>query len=69
MKELRPHGIKTTYIAPGSVDTDFGAKAGHASNPNAMPPEAVAAAIVHALQTPDSTLISEIVMRPMQTKG
>ena len=69
MKELRPHGIKTTYVAPGSVDTGFGAKAGHDANPNAMPPEAVAAAILHVLQTPDSTLISELVMRPMQTKG
>ena len=69
MKELRADGIKTTYLAPGSVATDFGAKAGHDSNPNAMPPEAVAAVIVHALLTPDSTLISEIVMRPMQTRS
>ena len=70
MKELRPHGIKTTYLAPGSVDTDFGAKAGQDdTNPHAMSPESVAATIVHVLTAPDGTLISEVVLRPMGTRG
>ena len=68
MKELRPRGIKTTYVAPGSVDTDFGAKDGRAKNPHAMSPESVAATIVHVLEAPDGTLISEVILRPMGTK-
>ena len=68
MKELRPRGIKTTYIAPGSVATDFGAKDGRSKNPNAMSPESVAATIVHVLEAPDGTLISEVILRPMGTK-
>ncbi len=66
MKELRPHGIKVSCVYPGSVATAFGDKAGSGGgNPHAMPAEAVADTIVHVLETPDSTLISEVVMRPM----
>ena len=65
MKELRPFGIKTCCVYPGSVDTDFGADAGHEPNPNAMSPESIADTILHVLQTPHRTLISEVVLRPM----
>lgn len=63
MKELRPDGIKVTYVAPGSVATGF---ADSPPKETAIPPQAVADAIRHVLETPDSTLISEIVLRPMQ---
>ena len=36
MKELRPFGIKTCCVYPGSVDTGFASDAGHSSSPNAM---------------------------------
>ena len=62
MKELRPHGIKVSCVYPGSVDTDFG---GGSSNPDAMSPESIAATILHVLQAPHGTLISEVVLRPM----
>ncbi|MEM0962565.1 MAG: SDR family NAD(P)-dependent oxidoreductase [Bacteroidota bacterium] len=65
MKELRPHGIKVSCVYPGSVDTDFGKGAGTGSNPNAMTPESIAATILHVLQAPHGTLISEVVLRPM----
>ncbi len=62
MKELRPDGIKVCCVYPGSVDTDFG---GGSSNPVAMSPESIAATILHVLQAPHGTLISEVVLRPM----
>lgn len=61
MKELRPHGIKVSCLYPGSVDTDFSA----GTNPDAMTPESIAATILHVLQAPHQTLISEVVLRPM----
>lgn len=65
MKELRPYGIKVSCLYPGSVDTDFGAGAGTDPNPNAMSPESIADTILHVLQAPHGTLISEVVLRPM----
>ncbi len=65
MKELRPHGIKVSCLYPGSVDTDFGAGAGTKTNPDAMTPESIAATVMHLLEAPHGTLISEVVMRPM----
>lgn len=69
MKELRPHGIKVSCVYPGSVDTDFRVGAGSPSNPNAMAPEDIAATVLHLIQTPPGYLISEVVMRPMKTRG
>lgn len=65
MKELRPHGIKVSCLYPGSVDTDFGAGAGTGTNPDAMTPESIADTILHVLQAPHGTLLSEVVLRPM----
>ena len=63
MKELRPHGIKVSCLYPGSVDTGFGGSSD--SNPDAMSPESIAATILHVLEAPHGTLISEVVLRPM----
>ncbi len=65
MKELRPFGIRTTCVYPGSVDTTFGDKAGMGENPHAMSPESIADTICHVITSPYKTLISEVVMRPM----
>ena len=65
MKELRPHGIKVSCLYPGSVDTHFGDGAGTNPNPDAMSPESIAATILHVLEAPHGTLISEVVLRPM----
>ncbi|MDT7855912.1 SDR family NAD(P)-dependent oxidoreductase [Rubrivirga sp. S365] len=64
MKELRPHGIKVSCLYPGSVDTAFGGD-DKDPNPDAMSPESIAATVLHVLQAPHSTLISEVVLRPM----
>ena len=61
MKELRPHGIKVSCLYPGSVATGFSDR----ENPNAMSPESIAATILHVLEAPHGTLLSEVVLRPM----
>ena len=66
MKELRPKGIRVTCVYPGSTDTHFFEVAETDKNPNAMSAESVADSILHAVRAPAGTLISEIVMRPMQ---
>ena len=65
MKELRPFGIKVSCLYPGSVATHFGDGAGTSPNPDAMSPESIAGTILHVLQAPHGTLISEVVLRPM----
>jgi NADP-dependent 3-hydroxy acid dehydrogenase YdfG len=68
-KEVRPQGVRVTCIMPGSVETNFnGATPGPVPDPHKMQPEDVADAIVHALEAPPRTLISELQMRPSQPK-
>jgi NADP-dependent 3-hydroxy acid dehydrogenase YdfG len=68
-KEVRPDGVKVTCVMPGSVETHFnGATPGHEPDPTKMQPEDIAAAIIHALEAPDATMISEIQMRPAHVK-
>ncbi len=68
-KEVRPDGVKVTCILPGSVETNFnGAQPGQAPDPTKMQPQDIAAAIVHALEAPAATMISEVQMRPAQVK-
>jgi NADP-dependent 3-hydroxy acid dehydrogenase YdfG len=68
-KEVRPAGIRVTCIMPGSVETNFnGKEPGATPDPHKMQPEDIAAAIVHAIEAPDTTMISEIQLRPAQVK-
>ncbi|TDN38765.1 SDR family NAD(P)-dependent oxidoreductase [Hymenobacter sp. UV11] len=68
-KELRPDGIRVTCVMPGSVETHFnGATPGQEPDPHKMQPEDIAAAIVHALEAPEATMVSEIQMRPANVK-
>ncbi|MDQ2794484.1 MAG: SDR family NAD(P)-dependent oxidoreductase [Bacteroidota bacterium] len=68
-KEVRPAGIRVTCIMPGSVETNFnGKEPGTTPDPHKMQPEDIAAAIVHAIEAPDTTMISEIQLRPAQVK-
>lgn len=64
MKELRPYGIKVSCLYPGSVDTTFGGRE-TGERTYAMQPESIAATILHVLQAPYETLVSEVVLRPM----
>ena len=68
-KELRPAGIRVTCVLPGSVETNFnGGHPGAAPDPHKMQPQDIAAAIIHALEAPDVTMISEIQLRPANVK-
>ena len=68
-KEVRPRGVRVTCIMPGSVETHFGGnEPGAEPNPHKMQPEAIAAAIIHAIEAPHATMISEIQLRPTQPK-
>ncbi|MGI4835243.1 MAG: SDR family oxidoreductase [Janthinobacterium lividum] len=68
-KELRPDGIRVTCVLPGSVETNFNGKApGPAPDPTKMQPQDIAAAIVHALEAPQATMISEVQLRPTNVK-
>jgi NADP-dependent 3-hydroxy acid dehydrogenase YdfG len=68
-KELRPAGIRVTCVMPGSVETHFnGNEPGSTPDPHKMTPESIADAIVHALEAPATTMISEIQLRPAQVK-
>ena len=52
-KEVRPAGIRVTCVMPGSVETNFnGNESGRQPNPHKMQPEAIADAIVHAIEAP-----------------
>ncbi len=69
MKELREDGIKVSCVYPGSIETEFFqvAQVGMSSNP--MKVDDVASTIVHAIETPENYLISEVVMRPLRPRG
>jgi NADP-dependent 3-hydroxy acid dehydrogenase YdfG len=68
-KEVRPAGIRVTCVMPGSVETHFnGNQPGATPDPHKMTPESVAAAMMHAIEAPDTTMISEIQLRPAQVK-
>lgn len=68
-KEVRPDGVRVTCVMPGSVETNFnGAEPGQEPDPHKMQPEDIAAAIVHALEAPQTVMLSEIQMRPTQPK-
>ena len=68
-KEVRQDGVLVTCVMPGSVETNFnGAEPGAEPDPHKMQPEDIAATIVHALEAPKATMLSEIQMRPSQPK-
>ncbi len=68
-KEVRPAGIRVTCVMPGSVETNFGGQQpGAEPAPFKMQPEDIAAAIIHALEAPDVTMISEMQLRPTRVK-
>ncbi|MDU0369129.1 SDR family oxidoreductase [Hymenobacter endophyticus] len=68
-KEVRPQGVRVTCVMPGSVETNFnGNEPGQEPDPHKMQPEDIAAAIVHALEAPQTVMLSEIQMRPTLVK-
>jgi NAD(P)-dependent dehydrogenase (short-subunit alcohol dehydrogenase family) len=68
MLEVRHHGIKVTTVAPGSVDTGFGAAAGNARGDAGwmLTADDVAATIVALLRERDDAHTSRVEMRPLR---
>ena len=74
-QEERENGIRSTIVSPGLVNTElyktisdkeFGASLKHASEiPGiGLSPSDIAEAVAYALGTPDTVLVSEIIIRP-----
>ncbi|CAB3745918.1 SDR family oxidoreductase [Paraburkholderia solisilvae] len=72
-QEVKPYGIRTTVISPGSVDTELPdsatepdvretIRASYASL--AIPPDSFARAVLYAMTQPDDVDINEILFRP-----
>jgi len=68
MLEVRYDGVKVTTIAPGSVDTRFGADAGAAPSDRSwmLRAEDVAMAVSDQLRTREVAHLSRIEMRPLR---
>jgi 3-oxoacyl-[acyl-carrier protein] reductase len=62
MLDHRYDGVRVSYVMPGSVDTDFGARAGAA--PWKIQSEDVAEVVTMLLRMPARTLVSRVEIRP-----
>jgi NAD(P)-dependent dehydrogenase (short-subunit alcohol dehydrogenase family) len=63
-EELRPHNIRVSLVAPGSVNTDFGGS--HADNPRKIQPADIAHAIAMLVTQAPQSFVSEVLIRPTQ---
>jgi short-subunit dehydrogenase len=65
---VRHQGVKVTTLAPGSVDTGFGGRAGEGREEASwmLRPEDIAAAVVDLLRTRDDAHLSRVEMRPLR---
>lgn len=65
-EELRPHGIRVSVIAPGSVNTNFG-RGGSGKNPDKkIQPEDVARVVAMLVTQAPQSFVSEVLLRPTQ---
>ncbi|MFP5228810.1 MAG: SDR family oxidoreductase [Acidobacteriota bacterium] len=65
-EELRPHKVRVSVIAPGSIDTHFGG--GHTGKDPAkmLQPDDVAAVVASIVTQAPQSFISEVLLRPTQ---
>jgi NAD(P)-dependent dehydrogenase (short-subunit alcohol dehydrogenase family) len=63
-EELRPHKIRVSVIAPGSVDTSFGRSA--PGNPRKIQPADVAHVVAMLVTQAPQSFVSEVLLRPTQ---
>ncbi|WP_224825880.1 SDR family oxidoreductase [Cognatishimia sp. MH4019] len=59
-EEMRDWGGRCTVIAPGMVDTPFFSE----GKPDKLKPEDVAAAVMHALDSPERAAVQEVFLMP-----
>ncbi len=64
MQEVRHHGIKVSYIMPGSVNTEFGGDEPSDEKSWQLQPEDVAHVVLDLLRYPERTLPSRVEIRP-----
>ncbi|MBW4025813.1 MAG: SDR family oxidoreductase [Acidobacteria bacterium] len=64
-EELRPHGIRVSVIAPGSVNTGFGGGGGKNAEKKIQPEDVAAIVAMLVTQAPQS-FVSEVLLRPTQ---
>jgi NAD(P)-dependent dehydrogenase (short-subunit alcohol dehydrogenase family) len=66
-EELRPHKIRVSVIAPGSIDTHFGGGHGSSKDPAKMlQPDDVASVVATLVTQAPQSFISEVLLRPTQ---
>lgn len=65
MKEAKPHKIKVSVIAPGSVDTYFNDKEPGQGPSYALKPSDVAQVALDIVAAPAGVIINEVVVRPL----
>ncbi len=64
-EELRQHQVRVSLIAPGSVQTEFGAGLASKKSPlGATQPEDIADIVALLATQPDQSFISEVLVRP-----
>lgn len=64
-EELRPHGIRVSVIAPGSVNTHFAVSSGKDPGRKIQPEDVANVVAMLVTQAPNS-FVSEVLMRPTQ---
>ncbi len=62
-EELRPHNIRVSVVAPGSVNTDFGSSAG-ADGARRIQPDDVAHVVAMLVTQAPQSFVSEVLLRP-----
>ena len=70
-EELRPHNVRVSVIAPGSINTDFGDHVGRGAasgkDPNKkLQPDDIASVVAALVVQPAQSFISEVLIRPTQ---
>jgi NADP-dependent 3-hydroxy acid dehydrogenase YdfG len=63
-EELRPHNIRVSVIAPGSVNTGFGGS--QQDNPRKIQPSDVAHVVAMLVTQAPQSFVSEVLLRPTQ---
>ena len=66
MLEVRQQGVKVTTVAPGSVDTDFGADGRSGDASWMLRSDDIAATVIDLLRGRDDALLSRVEMRPLR---
>ena len=65
-EELRPHGIRVSVVAPGSVNTHFGGGSDGKNSNKKIQPDDVAHVVAMLVTQAPQSFVSEVLLRPTQ---